>query len=130
VLSQLSISEEQRNKVKEKYESGDLSPKIYEEASQTIFDTAITLGLKERLQLFANAIIYKKRISNLESDLPDKLFEDTVNLPNSLPWKQIHSKKGISLFKTKYGNGEGLGMLETATIQCPIEETYTIWCGM
>jgi len=128
LTSQLSISKEVQNKVKERYELGDYSSNIFEEASEEVFSTAVSLGLRERLQLFANAIIYKKRISNTASDLPDKLFEETLDLPKHLNWKLIYSKKGISLSKCKYGNGEGNGILETAIIHCPIEVAYQmIW---
>jgi len=128
LTSQLSVSKKVQNKVKERYELGDYSSNIFDEASEEVFTTAVSLGLRERLQLFAQAIIYKKRISNTDSDLPDKLFEETLDLPNHLNWKQIYSKKGISLSKSKYGKREGVGMLETTIIQCPIEVTYQmIW---
>jgi len=87
--------------VKDEFKKGrPFNPDIFKEASKEIFEKAISLpALKDKVLLFAQATIYRKRLTNQHADLPDEIFEELKTYVKDNSWKRIYSKNGMTFSK-------------------------------
>jgi len=124
-LSKLNISKEEKEKINTAFKENNIDVTIFNEAANEIYKQAVSIGpLKDRILLFAQAIIYKKRISKQDGDLPDQLFIEGIESYDNIEWKEFHNKKACSVSRMNVYNG--FYIKETAIIQCPIEDAFDI----
>jgi len=82
--------------------------------------------MKDKVLFFAQATLYRKRATNLETDIPDEIFEELKTYIKDPSWKEIYSKKGMKVFKNSYPGKLGRTWLEVANVYSNVNQLFDI----
>jgi len=121
------ISEDSFKMVSESFSKGaPFSVDIFDSISKDLFHAALEGPLRNGLANFAVATLYKKRVSKLDSDLPDELFPKLMEELDQKHWKEISNKKGFSGSRNRDKNYKGINFKTDCDVTRSASDTLDI----
>ncbi len=99
-LVNISSSDEAKKAALETYHKGPpFQNSILDEIKDEIFKNVLSApALRHKIHFFSQACMYSNRIHGGQSDFPDELFDDLMEIAQDKYWQQpFYNKKGCAV---------------------------------